>query len=34
MRITDSDHFVHEYYETRGGKEALVIRLQYTRLDG
>jgi hypothetical protein len=34
MRITDNDHFVYEYYETRGGKEALAIRLQYTRLDG
>jgi hypothetical protein len=34
MRVTDGDHFVYEYYETRGGKEALAIRLQYTRLDG
>lgn len=34
MRIADNDHFVYEYYETRGGKEALAIRLQYTRLDG
>ncbi len=34
MRIADNDHFVYEYYETRGGKEALAIRLQYTLLDG
>lgn len=33
MRIADSDHFVYEYYETRNGKEALAVSLQYTRLD-
>ncbi|HEV2619105.1 MAG TPA: DUF1579 family protein [Acidobacteriaceae bacterium] len=33
MRIADSGHFVYEYYETRDGKEALAIRLQYTRVD-
>jgi hypothetical protein len=34
MRIADHDHFTYEFYETRGGKEALAIRLQYTRMDG
>jgi hypothetical protein len=33
MRIADSGHFVHEYYETRNGKEALAVSLQYTRMD-
>jgi len=33
MRIGDSDHFVYEYYESRAGKEALAVRLQYTRVD-
>lgn len=33
MRIADSDHFVYEYYETRNGKEALAVSLQYTRMD-
>ena len=33
MRIADDDHFVYEYYETRNGKEALAVSLQYTRLD-
>ncbi|MEO8998436.1 MAG: DUF1579 family protein [Rhodanobacter sp.] len=33
LRIADNDHFVYEYYETREGKEALAVRLQYTRMD-
>lgn len=33
MRIDDHDHFVYEFYETRKGREALAIRLQYTRVD-
>jgi hypothetical protein len=33
MRIADNDHFVYEYYETRNGREALAVRLQYTRTD-
>lgn len=33
MRVTDSNHFVYEYYENHDGKEALAIRLQYTRAD-
>lgn len=33
MRIADNDHFVYEYYETRNGKEALAVSLQYTRVD-
>jgi hypothetical protein len=33
MRIADNDHFVYEYYETRAGKEALAVSLQYTRVD-
>lgn len=33
MRIADRDHFVYEYYETRNGKEALTVSLQYTRVD-
>lgn len=33
MRIADSSHFVYEYYETRGGKEALAVSLQYARVD-
>ena len=33
MRIADNGHFVYEYYETRDGKEALAVSLQYTRAD-
>lgn len=33
MRIADNAHFVYEYYETRDGKEALAVSLQYTRVD-
>jgi len=33
MHIADNDHFVYEYYETRDGKEALAVNLQYTRVD-
>ena len=31
MQVRDADHFVYEYYERHGGREALIIRLQYTR---
>lgn len=31
MQVRDADHFVYEYYERHGGREALVIRLEYTR---
>jgi hypothetical protein len=32
MRIADNSHFVYEYYESRDGKEALAVSLQYTRV--
>lgn len=31
MHVLDRDHFSYEYYEARGGREALVIRLDYVR---
>ena len=31
MTIQDSDHFRYDYYETHAGKEALTVRLDYTR---
>jgi hypothetical protein len=31
MTIFDHDHFKYEYYETHRGKEALTVRLEYTR---
>lgn len=31
MQVRDADHFVYEYYERHGSREALVIRLEYTR---
>ncbi len=31
MTIQDTDHFRYEYYETQAGKEALTVRLDYTR---
>ncbi|WP_243042435.1 DUF1579 family protein [Dyella sedimenti] len=31
MRVLGADHFVVDYFETRHGKEAQVIRLDYTR---
>jgi len=33
MRVDDDDHFVYQYYETRHGKEALAVSLEYTRVD-
>lgn len=33
LRIADNGHFVYEYYETRDGKEALAVSLQYTRVN-
>jgi hypothetical protein len=32
MSIRDDDHFTYDYYETHGGKEALVVALEYTRV--
>ena len=32
MRVDDPDHFACRYYETRHGREALVVRLDYTRV--
>ncbi len=32
MTITDPDHMRYDYYETRGGAEALTVRLDYTRV--
>lgn len=31
MTVTDARHFRYDYYETRGGKESLTVRLDYTR---
>ena len=31
MRVTDDDHLVYDYYETHAGKEALAVRLEYSR---
>lgn len=31
MTVADPDHFRYEYYETHAGKEALTVRLDYTR---
>ncbi len=31
MTIQDTDHFRYEYFETHAGKEALTVRLDYTR---
>ena len=31
MTVTDPDHFRYDYYETHDGKEALTVRLDYTR---
>ena len=28
----DDDHFTYDYYETRGGREAQAVRLEYTRV--
>lgn len=33
MHIADHDHFVCQFYETRHGKEALAVSLEYTRAD-
>lgn len=33
MRVADSDHFIYQYYETRHGKEAIAVSLEYTRAD-
>lgn len=31
LRIADADHFTYEYFEPRGGKEMLTVRLEYSR---
>ncbi|QNN46552.1 DUF1579 family protein [Thermomonas brevis] len=31
VRLVDTDHFSHEYYERRDGRETLAVRLEYTR---
>jgi hypothetical protein len=31
LRIADAQHMVASYYETRGGREALVVQLEYSR---
>lgn len=31
MEIADADHFSYAYYERRDGREALTVRLDYTR---
>lgn len=31
MHVDDDDHFLYQYYETRHGKEALAVNLEYTR---
>lgn len=32
MQVLDANHFSYAYYERHGGKEALAVRLEYTRL--
>ncbi|MEW9570823.1 DUF1579 family protein [Rhodanobacter sp. Si-c] len=32
MEITDADHFSYAYYERHDGREALTVKLEYTRL--
>jgi hypothetical protein len=32
MTRQDDDHFTYDYYETRGGREAQAVRLEYTRV--
>jgi hypothetical protein len=31
LQVKDADHFAYDFYETRNGKEALAVRLDYTR---
>lgn len=31
MTITDARHFTYDYYESHDGKEALTVRLEYSR---
>lgn len=31
MKVADKNHFTYEYFETHGGKERLVVRLEYSR---
>jgi Protein of unknown function (DUF1579) len=31
LKLTDKDHMVFEYYETRGGKEMKTMEIDYTR---
>jgi hypothetical protein len=31
MSVIDGDHFTYDYYETRGGREAQAVRLEYSR---
>jgi hypothetical protein len=31
MQVEDTDHFTYDFYERRGGKEALAVRLHYVR---
>lgn len=32
MQVRDADHFTYDYYERHAGKEALAVRLEYTRV--
>jgi len=32
MTVVDRDHFTYDYYETRGGREAQAVRLEYSRV--
>ncbi len=32
MTVVDGDHFTYDYYETRGGREAQAVRLEYSRV--
>jgi len=32
MHVADADHVTYDYYETHGDKEALAVRLEYTRV--
>jgi len=31
LQVKDADHFAYDFHETRNGKEALAVRLEYTR---
>ena len=32
LTVIDGDHFTYDYYETRGGREAQAVRLDYRRV--